>query len=176
MLHHLKSRLACRRLLYLLNARIAELDQAAARSAYQMIVLAALVRPLEVRHIAPELVLHHEAALQQEVYRVIERGAAHPIVLVLHKDIQRFNVKMAATRVYLIQNGKTLRRLAVRFLRQKLRKYVFYSLPRSIFTVSILLLLLRHNSLSAYILYPRTFPTASIGSKGNEIFAIYIKS
>lgn len=91
------------RILNLLDTRIAELEKPPALGADQVVVLPALVGLLEVRHILPELVLHHQSAIQQELYGIVERGPAHPVILVLHEDVERLDVEMPIAGVDLIE-------------------------------------------------------------------------
>lgn len=95
--------LGAHRILNLLDTRIAELEEPPALGADQVVVLPALVGLLKVRHILPELVLHHQPAIQQELYGIVERGSAHPVVLVLHEDVERLDVEMPIAGVDLIE-------------------------------------------------------------------------
>lgn len=80
----------------LLDPGIAEFDDFPRFYVNKMIVLTALVSPFKLSNVFPELVLDNEAAMEKKVNRIIECCPAHPVVLVLHENIERFNVKMTA--------------------------------------------------------------------------------
>ena len=94
-----------------------------------MVMLTALVCSLKLGDILAELVFYHQVTVQQEVDGIIQGGATNPVILVLHEDVKRFDIEMAAARIYLIQDRKALRSLPVPFLFQVLCEDLLYCLP-----------------------------------------------
>ena len=132
------------RILNLLDTRIAELEKPTALGADQVVVLPALVGLLEVRHILPELVLHHQPAIQQELYGIVESCPAHPVILVLHEDVERLDVEMPVAGVDLIEYRESFGRFPMPSHREvagKLLAHIFayiLSSIRAFFHISLL--------------------------------------
>lgn len=78
----------------LLDPRVAEFEHRAADVADHMVVLCIVVRLFEVGNILTELVLGNQSAIKQDLNCVIERSPTDPVILVLHFDIERLNIKM----------------------------------------------------------------------------------
>ena len=76
------------------DPRVTELKHLLTVGADEMVVLAVLVRLLELRHVLAELVLYHQAGFQQDLDVVIQRGPAHPVFFILHHEVQLFDVEM----------------------------------------------------------------------------------
>ncbi len=95
------------------DPRVTELKHLFAVGADKMVVLAVLVRLLELRHVLSELVLHHQPGAKQDLDIVIQSGPAYPVLLVLHHEIQLLDVEMPFVRIYLIKDRESLRGLPV---------------------------------------------------------------
>ena len=89
-----------------LDPRITKLQHFATFSADQMIVLLVCIGFFELRQVFTELMLADQVTGQQQVNGVVERGPAHPVVLILHLQVERFHVKMTFMVVDLFQYGK----------------------------------------------------------------------
>ena len=81
-----------------------------------------------MRLVLPELVAAHQAAIQQQLYSVIQRGTANTIVFVLHFYIQRLDIKMFLAVIYLLEYGIALRSFPVALVFQKFSEDVFYNI------------------------------------------------
>jgi len=111
-----------------MDARITELDHLAGLRIDQMVMLPAVERFFILGNVPAELMLDHQVAVQKKLYRIVEGGPADLVVLVLHRDIQRFYVEMSVGVVDLFQDGKTFRCLAMTFFLQILFEDLFYRL------------------------------------------------
>jgi hypothetical protein len=96
-----------------LDAGVAELKHFARFDVNKMVVLFVLERLFELGTIGAELVFGHKVAVKQQVNRVVQCGAAHPLLIVFHLDIQRLDVKMPFGGVNFFQDRESFRRLAV---------------------------------------------------------------
>lgn len=112
----------------LLNARIAELEDAVAHVADQVIVLPETVRSLIQREVLAKLVLGHQTCIQQQIERIVYRSPAYAVVPVLHVNIQGLYIKMFFAGIDLVKDGKTFGRLALLLLLQKLYEQLLYFL------------------------------------------------
>lgn len=77
-----------------LDPGIAEFYYPSRFNVNKMIVLTALISTFKLSNIFSELVLYDQVAIEKKVNSIVECCPAHPVVLVLHEDIERFNVKM----------------------------------------------------------------------------------
>ena len=71
----------------LFNSGIAKLNNIARIHVDQVIVLHAVIRFLELGYVLSELVFNYQAAIKQQLYGVIKRSSADPVVFILHKNI-----------------------------------------------------------------------------------------
>ena len=94
----------------ILDARVAKLDDFSTMHTYRMVVLFEAVGLFVLREVFSELVFADQIAVDQEVKRVVNRGATDAVVLVFHVDIQRLGIEMVAATVYFFQNGVTFGR------------------------------------------------------------------
>ncbi len=92
-----------------------------------MIVVAVKIRFFILRLVVSKLVLAHKPAFQKKFDGIVQGRPAYPVLLILHFDVERFNVKMIITVVDLLENGKTLGSLAVSFLFQVFGKDILYN-------------------------------------------------
>lgn len=76
-------------------------------------MLAIEIRFLVKRLVWPKLVPAHQIASQQQLDGVVQGGPAHSIVLVLHGEVERFDVEMIIAAVNLFENGIALRSLSL---------------------------------------------------------------
>jgi hypothetical protein len=91
------------------DAFIMEFGYFAGTDIDQVVVLGGCQRFLKLSNILPKLVLDNQFAVKQNLNGIIQRCPAHPIILVLHGDIERLNVKMTIARIDLIQDSISLR-------------------------------------------------------------------
>jgi len=96
-----------------LDAGVAEFEHLAGVGHDDVVVLFVEIRLLIMRLVVSELVLAYESAIQQQFDGIVKRGAAHPIVLVLHLDIEVLDVEVLLAIVDLVQDGVALGRFAV---------------------------------------------------------------
>ncbi len=116
----------------LLNAGITKLSDLPGFDINEMVVLHAMVGLFKLGDVLAELVLYHQVAIEQQLNGIVKGGPAYPVVLVLHENIQRFNIEMPLAAVYLIQNGIPFRSLAMPFLFQVFGEQPFYRFFRFI--------------------------------------------
>ena len=74
-----------------------------------MIVLFETIGFFKLGEVLAELVFADKVAFNKQVKRIIYRGAAYPVIVILHADIKRLHVKMPFTAVYFLEDGKPLR-------------------------------------------------------------------
>jgi hypothetical protein len=98
-----------------MHPRVAVFINPAAGCAYDVVVLFAQMGPFELGNVFPELVLDHEAAVEQQFHRIIKSGPADPVVLVFHVYIELLDIEMAVAAIYLIEYGESFRCLPVTF-------------------------------------------------------------
>jgi hypothetical protein len=103
------------RFLDFMHPRIAVFINPAAGCANDVVVLFAQVGLFELGDVFAELVLDHEAAVEQQFHGIVKRGPADPVVLVFHVDIQLLDIEMAVAAVYLIEYRESFRGLPVAF-------------------------------------------------------------
>lgn len=77
-----------------LDARIAEFDDFAGVGHDDVVVLFVKIRLFIMRLVLTELVFAHQAAVQQKFDGVVQRGAAYPVVFVLHLDVEILDVEV----------------------------------------------------------------------------------
>lgn len=107
---------------------VAKLDNLAGIGHYDVVMLLIKIRLFIVALVLPELVAAHQAAFQQQLYRVIQRGTAYTVVFVFHFDIERLNIKMLLAVVYFLQDCVALRGFPVAFVFKEFREDVFYNI------------------------------------------------
>lgn len=107
-----------RHVLDLLDARVTELEHLATILTDEMVVLRILVRLLKIGNVLTELMLGHEFAVEQQFNGVVKRGSADAIILLLHLQVERFDVEMSDTRIDLSEDSEPLRGFPVSVLLQ----------------------------------------------------------
>ena len=112
----------------LFNPGIAELDHIAGIHFNQVVVLHAPVGLFELCNVLSELMLYHQAAIEEQLYGIVESGPADPVVFVLHEDVERLDIEMAVPGIDLIQDGITFGCFAVPLLLQIVSEDLLYSL------------------------------------------------
>ncbi len=88
-----------------LDARVAEFKYLTRIGHDDVVVLLVEIRLLIMRLVVSELVLAHESAIEQQFNGIVKRGAAHPIVLVLHLDVEVLDIEVFLAIVDLVQDG-----------------------------------------------------------------------
>ncbi len=111
---------------YLLYPWVAKFKDLTTVGANDVIMLFSSVALFVLSHILAKLVFSDEVTGYQEVYRIVQRSATNPIILLLHFVVERFNIKMFINRIYFIEYSKTFWRSAVTILLQKGRKDLSY--------------------------------------------------
>jgi len=61
----------------------------------QVFVMLIVKRFFKLSNIIAKLVFDHQFTIQQQINRIIKRCTAHPIILVLHKHIERLYIEMS---------------------------------------------------------------------------------
>ena len=61
----------------------------------QVLVVLIVESLLILGDIVPELMFDDQPAIQQKLYGIVKRRPAHPVILVLHENIERLNIKMS---------------------------------------------------------------------------------
>lgn len=108
MVHYIKLEKLAYRILYVLDPRITELHYFMTFRTDQMVVLFISIRLFVLRHILAKLMFGNQVTFNEQVQGVIHSSPAHPIIFVLHTDVQRFHIKVTVPGIYLLQNGKSL--------------------------------------------------------------------
>ena len=116
MVEHLDAEQLLERGLDLLNARVAKLDDFTGVGEDDVVVLLDAVAFLVLGHFFAKLVLADQIAIDEQVHRVVQRGAAHAVFALGHVRVERFDVEVAVVRINLLQDRKALRRLSVAVL------------------------------------------------------------
>ena len=80
--------------LYVLDAGIAELHHLAAVGADHMVVLPVVLCAFKLGVRTAEAVLAHQLAVQQQVHGVVQRCAAHAVLLPFHGNVEPLDVKV----------------------------------------------------------------------------------
>jgi hypothetical protein len=95
MVHHLEPQHGFYHILNLLNARVTELHHFTTILTYNVIMLTVFVRPFKVCDILAELMLGHQFAIKKYLNGIVERSAAYTVILVLHLNVKRLDIKVA---------------------------------------------------------------------------------
>lgn len=114
--------------LYLMDTRVAKLNNFAALNANDMVMLLVPVRLFKLRHVFAKLVFGHQIAGNQQFQGVVYRGAANAVLFIFHVDIQRFHIEMVVSGINFFKNSVALRRLAEAFVFEVSLKNFFYCL------------------------------------------------
>ena len=88
MVHNLHVEDFFNRSLNCFDARVTKLKNFTRFRYDDVVVLFVLVRFFKLCRVFPELMLPHKAAGHQQVYGVVECCSTHPIILILHLDVQ----------------------------------------------------------------------------------------
>jgi hypothetical protein len=110
----------------LFNARITEFHNLSCIKVNQVIMLHTAISLFELCYVLAELMLYHKVAVKQKFNGIIQRGTAHPVVLVLHKNVQGFDIKVSVPGVDLIKDGIPFRRFPVTLFLKIIGKDLFY--------------------------------------------------
>jgi hypothetical protein len=78
-----------------LDPGVTKLDHISGIHVDQVIMLHAPIGLFKLGDILTELMFDHQAAIQQQLDGVIQCGSADPVILILHKDIERLYIKVA---------------------------------------------------------------------------------
>ena len=100
-------------LLYILDLRQRNLINLSALTANKMIVLD-IVHSLLVGVALVKPMLYQKTCIYKNINIILQGCKDYMIVLFLHRLVQGFNVEMPRIGIYLVEDGKTLRRLTHR--------------------------------------------------------------
>ena len=103
-----------------LKAGVAEFEDLVAVQAEQVIVLSEAVGPLVLGLPVAELVALDQAALGQELERIVHGGTAHAHARRPQVGVQRIRIEMAVRFIKGAQHGESLGRLPLTSLAQEL--------------------------------------------------------
>ncbi len=74
-----------------------------------MVVLSVEIGFLILRLIFAELMLSYQFTFQQQFNGIVQRGPTHPVVFILHVDIERFDVEMLFAVIDFLQEWRNVR-------------------------------------------------------------------
>lgn len=97
------------RILYILDARITELNHPVALGANEVIVLFITIGLLVLREVLSKLVFTYKVAFYKQIEGIVNCGPANPVILVFHADVERLYIEMTVARVDLFKYGITFR-------------------------------------------------------------------
>lgn len=100
-------------LFYGLDTGIAEFHNFTGIGKYHVVVLPVKIRFFVMRLVLAELMFSGQAAFQKKFYGVVQGGPAHPVVLVLHFNVERLYVEMVVTFIYFLEYSIALRSFPV---------------------------------------------------------------
>src|ERR671912_1723618 len=126
MMHHIEVQYLFHGTLNILDAWITKFYHLMALRTNQMIMLLVTIGFFVLRKIFSELMFAYQIALHQKIQCIIHRRAAYPVIFILHADIERLNIKVALTRIDLLQDRVALRRLSQLLIFQVSCKNLFY--------------------------------------------------
>jgi hypothetical protein len=73
-----------------------------------MVVLLVLKRPLVMRRVLAKLMLANQAAINQKLDGIVQRGPGHSVFLVFHAGVQHLHIEVPTYLIDLSENSKTL--------------------------------------------------------------------
>jgi len=100
---HIKMKDFLNCILNILNSRVAKFHNTVAFSTNQVIVLFIAIRLLVLREILAKLMFADKVAFYKQVQGIVYGSTANAVILILHADIQRFNIEMAIAGIYFFQ-------------------------------------------------------------------------
>ena len=108
-----------------MNTWVTEFHHFMTFSADDMVVLAVTVALLILSEVTAKLMLADEALLDKQIQGVVDRGAAYLQAALLHAGIKLFDIEVARTGIYFLQNGVPLAGFAQTFIFQVRGKKFF---------------------------------------------------
>ncbi len=96
-----------------LHARVAKFDHFTGICVDEMVVLFGTVRFFKLCHIAAKLMFAYQIAGNQKFDGVVKRGSAYSVFLILHFEVQSFDVEMTVVLVNFRKNRKALGRFSM---------------------------------------------------------------
>lgn len=109
-----------------LDPWVAKFNDFAGIGHYNMVVLLIEVRFFIVRLVLSKLMLSDKRAIKQKFNRIVKCSSANAVVLVLHLDIEVFNIKMLFAVINLLKNGVALRGFSMALVFQVFGKDILY--------------------------------------------------
>src|SRR5690606_8607945 len=110
-----------------LYPRVAKFNYLASISKNKVVVLFVKIRFFIMSLILPELMTSHQTTFEQKLNCVVQCSPAHTIVLILHFDIQRFDIKMLVVFINFLQNSVSLGCFSMPFFFQIFGENIFYN-------------------------------------------------
>jgi hypothetical protein len=98
------------------DAGVAKLDHLVTLSANNVVVLAIAVAFFVLCEVAAKLVLAYKALLYQQIEGIIDRGAAHLKVALLHTSVEFFHIEVTRAGVNFFEDGVALGGFAEAFI------------------------------------------------------------
>lgn len=111
----------------LLNSRVAKFDHFPALLANHVVVLFVSIRLLKLRDVFAKLVFADQVARDEQVDGVVQGGAAYPVLLVLHLQVQRLYIEVSIVGINLVQDRKAFGSFPVAVFAQVILKNVLNS-------------------------------------------------
>lgn len=111
----------------LINSRITKLNDITGFQIYEVIMLNALISLFKLRYVSSKLMFDHKVTVKKEFNRIIEGCPTYPVVFILHKNIEGFDIKVSFPGVDFIEYGIPFRSFAMTFLFQILCEYLLNS-------------------------------------------------
>ena len=110
----------------LLYSWVAKFDDFTGVSDNEVVVLFGCVRSFKLCQVFAELVLSDQIASQEEFDGVVKCGTRDEVIVVLHFDVERLDIKVTVVSVDFCEYGKAFRGFAVAILLEVGSKNVFY--------------------------------------------------
>ena len=76
---------------------IAEFNHIACVHVNQVVVLHAPVCLFKLGNVLAKLMLHHQAAIEEQLYGIVQSSPANPVVFVLHEYVEGLNIEVAVS-------------------------------------------------------------------------------
>src|SRR4030042_2359982 len=92
-----------------------------------MVVLTALECSFKLGNVLSKLMLDDQITIEQQLNGIVQCSPAHPVILVLHENIKRFNIEVSSPGIYLIKNSISLGGFPVTFLLKIFSDDLLYS-------------------------------------------------
>ena len=82
---------------YFMYPGITELNNFSCFKVDKVIVLSALIGSFKLRYVLSKLMLNYQITVEEEFNCIVKCCPANPVILIFHKNVQRFNIKVAGS-------------------------------------------------------------------------------